>query len=77
MGKLKQKKNNKVKFLNFKFLFLILVVLNSYCLQSAEDDLQNLTFNFKNADLDVVVKNISEILKSPLLLTQKLREKSL
>ena len=75
MGKLKQKKNNKVKFLNFKFLFLILVVLNSYSLQSAEDGLQNLTFNFKNADLDVVVKNISEILKKPIIVDPKIKGK--
>ena len=75
MGKLKQKKNNKVKFLNFKFLFLILVVLNSYSLQSAEDDLQNLTFNFKNADLDVVVRNISEILKKPIIVDPKIKGK--
>ena len=77
MGKFKQKKSNKIKFLKFKFLFLILLVLNSYNLQSAENGLQNLTFNFNNADLDVVVKNISEILKNQLLLTQKLKEKSL
>ena len=75
MGKLKQKKNNKIKFLNFKFLFLILVVLNSYSLRSAEDDLQNLTFNFKNADLEVVVKNISEILKKPIIVDPKIKGK--
>ena len=75
MGKLKQKKNNKIKFLKFKFLFIILLVLNSYNLQSEENELQNLTFNFNNADLDVVVKNISEILKKPIIVDPKIKGK--
>ena len=57
MGKFKQKKSSKIKFLKFRFLFIILLVLNSYNLQSAENELQDLTFNFNNADLNVVVKN--------------------
>ena len=39
--------------------------------------LQNLTFNFNNADLDVVVKNISEILKKPIIVDPKIKGKSL
>ena len=75
MGKFKQKKSSKIKFLKFKFLFIILLVLNSHNLQSAENDLQNLTFNFNNADLDVVVKNISEILKKPIIVDPKIKGK--
>ena len=76
MGKFKQKKSSKIKFLKFRFLFIILLVLNSYNLQSAENELQNLTFNFNNADLDVVVKNISEILKKPIIVDPKIKGKS-
>ena len=75
MGKFKRKESNKIKFLNFKFIFLILIFFNSYGLQSAEDALQNLTFNFNNADLDVVVKNISEILKKPIIVDPKIKGK--
>ena len=75
MGKFKQKKSSKIKFLKFKFLFIILLVLNSYNLQSEENELQNLTFNFNNADLDVVVKNISEILKKPIIVDPKIKGK--
>lgn len=75
MGKFKQKKSSKIKFLKFKFLFIILLFLNSYNLQSEENELQNLTFNFNNADLDVVVKNISEILKKPIIVDPKIKGK--
>jgi general secretion pathway protein D len=75
MGKFKQKKSSKIKFLKLRFLFIILLVLNSYNLQSAENELENLTFNFNNADLDVVVKNISEILKKPIIVDPKIKGK--
>ena len=61
--------------MNLKFLFLILLFLYSYSLQSEEDKLQNLTFNFNNADLDVVIKNISEILKKPIIVDPKIKGK--